>query len=1284
MSFVSVLERLQKLENPYPGLRPFEREEQHLFFGRDQQIAELLRLLEGNRFLAVVGVSGSGKSSLVRAGLLPALERASVGEASERWRMIVTHPAGTPFAGLAANLLNNRLDPVDLRRSSLGLVQVARQLPREETLLVVVDQFEELFRYKDREPVTEDAKQARQAAASEAAEFVQLLLTASREQPPVYIVLTMRSDYLGDCAEFRDLPETLNTCQYLVPRLTREQRKQAIEGPLGRTLISPSLVQRILNDAGDDPSQLPILQHALMCTWSEWRKSDPNQEDRIEIQHYETVGGFENALNQHADRLLKGVPEEIAATIFQRLTARGRGDREHRDPATLAELWALCAAWTPQQQSQVTEVVEHFRQGEATFLLPRDEELSDETYIDISHESLIRQWRKLRDEWLPRESKSAKTFLYLVERAANWKAGKGELLVGLDLTEATAWNRLRNQTTAWTNHYADQTALSTVLAFIAAGQVQERKRALRAKRSLWIAVGLALIFAVLAGTAWYERSRAKAGEKAADTARDEADKRRAEAETAKSEADVQRQRADQSRDKAEQEQANAEQLQGVALARQLAIESESLQKDPHVDAEIARLLATEAMQRLLGFEAQRTLRESLNLQPRQVALFAHRAPVNALAFSPDGRYLTTASGSVFADSAARIFELASGKEVARLARKKGISSTALSRDGRYLVTTNEDMITRILEVASGKEVQRFADTNTVSQAFLSPDGRYLATWREPKTARVFEVASGKEVAGLTDVENLAFSLDGRYFATGGYLVAGVFEAASGKEVATLKHHSRVSRVAFSPDDRYLATGSFDGTVSIFEIASGREAAHFAYEGELMIQTVDFSPDGRYLATTSVLENTVHVADVASGKEIAHLSHEGRVNAVTFSPDGQHVATASADQTARVFETVTGAEVAREMHRDEVDQVAFSADGHHVGTTSEDNTARVFEAVSSVEVARVMRQRGQAPPFLMWRGSTADGRFLATQERDQTVWVFEAVSGRTITHFLHPGRVEALTVARDGHYVATGSFVPNVAGSTGSVQVLEVTTGREFVLSRPSGVTAVAFSPDGRYLATGEVDGTAWIFEVAMGKAIAGFRGLSTITAVAFTPDGRCLAMASLSGTALFDFTRKKEVWHAPEEGGSHAIAFSPDGRYLASGGSGRIARILQARDGKEVARFTNQNDLHRLAFSPDGRHVATVGGENKAIVFEAATGKGVAEIATAAPLALQFIEGGRYLLVASEGPTLEAFIVRRHLLRSADLIADACSRLTRNLTQAEWRNYVGLEVPYHKTCSNLP
>ncbi len=399
----------------------------------------------------------------------------------------------TGRASLAADLVSAGLDPSPLRQSSHGLIEVAGQLPPDETLLVVVDQFEELFRYKELRPITDDARQTRERQAADAAEFVQLLLEASRHHPPIYIVITMRSDYLGDCAEFRDLPETLNDCQYLVPRMTRLQRQQAIQGPLGRVQIAPSLVQRMLNDAGDEPDQLPVLQHALMRTWNRWRTADPKASRRIELQDYEAIGGFAGALNQHADELLADVREDLAACVFKRLTARSRSNRERRDPATLAELWAVCGAQTSEQQATVAALVDHFRSGHATFLRPLLGALTPDTYIDITHESLIRLWKKLHDEWLPQEQLAAKSLVDVAERATNWKHGTGEVLRGLDLIRIDEWDRARNKTAAWTRHYVDDVTGANVDEFVAASKRSQARRVLRNRLLYGAAIGTVLV-----------------------------------------------------------------------------------------------------------------------------------------------------------------------------------------------------------------------------------------------------------------------------------------------------------------------------------------------------------------------------------------------------------------------------------------------------------------------------------------------------------------------------------------------------------------------------------------------------------------------------------------------------------------------------------------------------------------------------------------------------------------------------------------------------------------------
>jgi energy-coupling factor transporter ATP-binding protein EcfA2 len=376
MSFAAVLERLRKVENPYPGMRPFETEEAHLYYGRDPQIAELLRRLERHRFLAIVGVSGSGKSSLVLAGLIPALTRRAP------WRIIRMRPQADPYSELSSAA---SLDPATLRASSFGLINALAEI--SVPVLLIVDQFEEIFRYQDYRGLSSEQK-SNQAALS--ADFVQLLLSTSAESRNISVVITMRSDYLGACAEFRALPEAINGAQYLVPRLTREQLTEAIKGPLGTVPIAPALAQQLLNDLGDDPGRLPLLQHALMRTWNRWKQDDPNGSRPIDLSDYQNIGRIEGALDQHADELLQGLPEDLARIVFQRLTARSSDQRERRDPAAVAELSELC------QSSQLNEVLDRFRLGQATFLTPRDADLTPDTYIDITHESLIWNWTKLK------------------------------------------------------------------------------------------------------------------------------------------------------------------------------------------------------------------------------------------------------------------------------------------------------------------------------------------------------------------------------------------------------------------------------------------------------------------------------------------------------------------------------------------------------------------------------------------------------------------------------------------------------------------------------------------------------------------------------------------------------------------------------------------------------------------------------------------------------------------------------------------------------------------------
>jgi hypothetical protein len=484
--------------NPFPGLRPFETEETNLFFGRDGQSDELLERLRRTRFLAVVGTSGSGKSSLIRAGLLPALYGGLMGSAGSNWRIAMLRPGHDPIGNLASALgepgvlgaddqdseIQNALIETTLRRSSIGVVEAAQQarMSAHENLLIVVDQFEELFRFKE----------ARKETGSEddAAAFVKLLLEASAQGAvPIYVVLTMRSDFLGDCAQFAGLPEAINQGQYLIPRMSRDERRAAITGPVavGGGEITLPLVNRLLNDVGDNPDQLPILQHALMRTW-DYRATHRRNSEPIGLEHYEAIGTMSEALSLHADEAFNELPNDrsqlIAETLFKALSERGADNREIRRPTRLSAICDIADASMP----EVIAVIDVFRGGGRSFLMPpAGVELQPDTVIDISHESLIRNWLRLKD-WVNEEAQSARIYRRLAEAAVLHREGSEGLLQDPALQIARDWHQHAKPTQAWAERYHREFAAS--LAYLeesraardAALAERERQRQLEIER----------------------------------------------------------------------------------------------------------------------------------------------------------------------------------------------------------------------------------------------------------------------------------------------------------------------------------------------------------------------------------------------------------------------------------------------------------------------------------------------------------------------------------------------------------------------------------------------------------------------------------------------------------------------------------------------------------------------------------------------------------------------------------------------------------------------------------
>ena len=446
------------VQNPFVGLRPFDSRDSLYYFGRKEQTHALLKQLYANRFVAVVGSSGCGKSSLVRAGLIPNLEAGFLVQDRDLWEIATFKPGDAPLYHLTASLasLTGSADPPEVienlletlqRRGAQALVELARGtvIGEDSNLLIVVDQFEELFRFQ----------QARTTRVrEEAADFVSILLhLAGQTVVPIYIVLTMRSDFLGECDAFQGLPEAMNTSQYLVPRLTRHQRRKAFLGPirLAGADITPRLMDRLLNESLDTRDDLPILQHALMRTWNVW--AEDGGRGAIDLDHYERSGALKNALRLHADEALKDLDEKdhlIAKRMFQALTETDASNRRIRRPANLSQIAAICGRNVLPQT--IMSLIQRFNSEDRNFLVLSSRTSADDPLVDISHESLIRQWKSLAD-WVDQEAESARIYQRLAQSAELHADGKAGLYKGTDLQVALDWQRRQQPNTEWAARY---------------------------------------------------------------------------------------------------------------------------------------------------------------------------------------------------------------------------------------------------------------------------------------------------------------------------------------------------------------------------------------------------------------------------------------------------------------------------------------------------------------------------------------------------------------------------------------------------------------------------------------------------------------------------------------------------------------------------------------------------------------------------------------------------------------------------------------------------------------
>ncbi len=1233
-----MLEELE-VDNPYKGLEAFEEIDAANFFGREALIETLLNILgnqaPGEKFLAVIGPSGSGKSSVVQAGVIP-LMRAGTLPGSSRWFVVEMLPGMHPLEELEAALLRIAVNPppsllAQLREDERGLLRASKRvLPDERSeLFLFIDQFEEVF------------TQAQDP--EEAAHFLDSIVAAVTDtSSPLRVIITLRADFYDRPLLYPAFGDLVRRNTEVVLPMNSEELARAIVGPAERVGVDleTGLVSQIITDVSAQPGALPLLQYALMELF------ERREARMLTRQKYEEIGGALGALARRADEIysaLRPDQQERARQMFLRMVTVGEGGIDDtRRRVTQTELASLA-----DDVDAMNAVIEKF--GQSRLLTFDHDPTTREPTIEVAHEALIREWTQLQT-WLEDSREDLIVHRRIETATSEWLRSNKDpsyLATGARLQQFETWQ----QESGLALSQDEEDYLAASVAEREAREAREAERRAREEalerrsqarlRALVAVMGVAAIVAiVLAAAAFNAQQQAVASANAAATSQAVAEVNRVAAEDNAAEAVENANAAATAQAVAEVNRLEAEDSAAEASSLALAANARNLLAQNNPSLGLALAIAAYHAYQPSPAEVQQTLASAAYGPNVRFRLQGHTGSVTGVDMTDERGVSVSADGSMI------VWNLADGSVLAKYQLDNPANSVDLSADGKTIATGLYDGDIVLWDADSGDEIARFTGhSDIVSRVVFNSDETKLLSGSLDRTIRLWDVATGAQTLEIDSpgaILNVAFSPD------------------SAQAVSSSADES----LGDVPDD------TVDRTIRVWDLTTGDEIQRFEPNSGY-VRAVDFSPNGKEVVSgtwNSLDGGVLQLWNVATGALERRFfgGHSDIITAVRFNADGSRLLSASWDRSLVLWNVATGVELRRlEGHDDRILSAAFSPDEQYIiaGTGNMGNNipdlTNDLVADPSVWVWDLAQSRAEIRQFTghtdwVWSAdispdatliATGSGPLNLADTNDTSVRVWDLNTGETVQTFEgHENTINQVQFTPDGSAVASASW-------DGTVRLwpLDGSEPRVLVNLPDTRILTLDFNQDGTQMLTGGTDSVVYLWDVATGEQLKAFDGHSSdINMVAFSPDDTMAASASSDQTIkLWDLSSGEEIrtltGHTSDVTG---VAFSPDGTLLLSTSWDATVRLWDVATGEEIRQFVGHTRVtFGPSFSPDGKYALTGSADTTVRLWDVATGEEVREFNghSSWVLSTVFSQDGSLIVTGAEDDTARLWVMARSL-----------------------------------------